>query len=65
MEFDSPSDSRLAARAIREGWPMTPQDRARAIAHLKQVVGDPATRSQLRRIAQRALEGVGVSEGMQ
>ncbi len=58
MTFDSPSDSRLAARALREAWPMEPQDRVCAIAHLKQVVGDPSTRPQLLRIAQRALESV-------
>jgi hypothetical protein len=58
MEFVSPSDSRLAARAIKERWPLEPADRAAAIAHLRAVVSDPTTRPQLLAIATKALATV-------
>lgn len=58
MTFSSPSDSRLAARAVKENWPMPPEQRAAAIEHLRQVVDDPTTRPQLMRIAKTALATV-------
>jgi hypothetical protein len=62
MTFSSPSDSRLAARALREGWPLEPADRAAAIEHLRQVVADPKTRPQLKSIATNALATVSPPE---
>jgi hypothetical protein len=58
MTFSSPSDSRLAAKAVREDWPMASADRAAAIAHLRAVVSDPTTRPQLLAIATNALATV-------
>jgi hypothetical protein len=58
MEFKSPSDSRLAARAVKENWPMDPADRERAIEHLRDVVAAPSTRPQLMNIATKALATV-------
>lgn len=58
MEFISPSDSRLAARAIKEGWPLDPAVRQRAIEHLRQVVAAEDTRPQLLAIATKAMESV-------
>ena len=58
MTFNSPSDSRLAAKAIREGWQMAPEHRTAAIEHLRQVVADPKTRPQLLTLATKALATV-------
>lgn len=58
MTFTSASDTKLAAKAIREGWPMEPQARADAIAHLRSVVADPKTRPQLLTLATKALATV-------
>jgi hypothetical protein len=58
MEFTTTADARLAAKALRENWPMEPQDRARAIACLRAVIDNPATRRQLLSVAQRALATV-------
>ena len=62
MEFTSTADARLAAKALRENWPMEPQDRTAAIAHLRSVVADPKTRPQLLGVVQRALATVDSQE---
>ncbi len=62
MNFVSPSDSRLAARAVKENWPMEPEQRAAAIAHLREVVAAADTRPQLMAIAQKALATVDLQE---
>jgi hypothetical protein len=59
MTFSTTADARLAAKALRENWPMEPQDRASAIACLRTVVDDPKSRPQLLAVAQRALASVG------
>jgi hypothetical protein len=64
MTFNSPSDTRLAAKALRENWPMAPADRAAAIEHLHAVVADPSTRPQLLAIARKALETTELAEAM-
>jgi hypothetical protein len=56
MTFNSPSDSRLAAKALRDGWAISPEHRAAAIEHLQAVVADPSTRPQLLAIARKALQ---------
>jgi hypothetical protein len=58
MTFSSPSDSRLAAKALRENWPMAPEQRRAAIEHLQAVVAAEDTRPQLMAIAQKALATV-------
>lgn len=58
MTFSSPSDSRLAARAVKENWPMPPEQRAAAIEHLRAVVVAPDTRPQLMALARKALATV-------
>lgn len=60
MTFSTTADARLAAKALRENWPMSPADRQAAIEHLRAVAVDPKTRPQLLAIAQRALAAAGV-----
>ena len=60
MTFASASDTKLAARAIRESWPMDAEQRTAAIDHLRAVAADARTRPQLRAISHKALAAAGV-----
>lgn len=65
MTFNSPSDSRVAAKALRENWPMAPEQRQAAIEHLRAVIADPSTRPQLLGVARKALASVEPQEAIQ
>ena len=58
MDFESTSDARLAARAVRGGWPMPPETLEKALSHLRLVAADPTARPRARAQARKALESV-------
>ncbi len=62
MEFNGHHDTRLAAKALREGWPMKPEDRQAAIDHLRKVAADPSTKQRERERSLKALAIVDAQE---
>ena len=61
MTFTNAADTKLAARALREGWPMDAEQRAAALEHLRAVAADPKTRPQMSAIVKRALATVEIN----
>ena len=55
MTFTTASDTKLAAKAVRENWPMDAEQRAAAIEHLRAIAADPKTRPQMLGVVKRAL----------